>query len=66
MRLGCLVRADLLMWFTSSGVAVPQEISIAPRGRNQKQVSATEWTKDGRRNEREARGKRNTIVLGGD
>ena len=33
MRLGCLVRADLLMWFTSSGVAVPQEISVAPRGR---------------------------------
>jgi hypothetical protein len=27
------LRADLLMRFTSSGVAVPQEISIAPRGR---------------------------------
>ena len=33
---------------------------------NQKQVTATEETKDGRRDEREARGKRNTIVLGGD
>jgi len=26
-------REVLLMWFTSSGVAVPQVISIAPRGR---------------------------------
>jgi hypothetical protein len=33
---------------------------------NQKQVSATEGTMEGRRDEREARGKRNTIVLGGD
>ena len=33
---------------------------------NQKQAAATEGTMEGRRDEREARGKRNTIVLGGD
>ncbi len=32
---------------------------------NQKQSAVMEGTKDGRRDEREARGKRNTIVLGG-
>ena len=33
---------------------------------NQKQSAAMDGTKNGRRNEREAWGKRNTIVLGGD
>ncbi len=33
---------------------------------NQKQSAAMEGTKNGTRDEREARGKRNTIVLGGD
>ena len=33
---------------------------------NKTQSAAMEGTKDGRRDEREARGKRNTIVLGGD
>jgi hypothetical protein len=32
---------------------------------NKTQSAAMEGTKDGRRYEREARGKRNTIVLGG-
>ena len=32
---------------------------------NQKQSAMMEGTTDGRREEREARGKRNTIVLGG-
>ena len=31
-----------------------------------KTAAATEGTMEGRRDEREARGKRNTIVLGGD
>ncbi len=31
-----------------------------------KTMAAMEGTKDGRRDEREARGKRNTIILGGD
>ena len=33
---------------------------------NQKQAAVMEGTMEGRRDEREARGKRNTIVLGGD
>ena len=41
-----------------------RQLKILPRTTNPKQAAATEGTMKGRRNEGEARGKHDTIILG--